>query len=79
MLLIKLNTIENAKDFCSVVNDPEYRNDDIDLCVGRYVVDAKSILGILSIDLTKQLKVVFHGTGFQRRKEFFDKLNKWKI
>lgn len=75
---VKLNTIESAKEFCNVVSDSKYNDVDIDLSCGRYIIDAKSILGILSMDITKKMTVTFHGDGFQRRKEFFDKLNKWK-
>ncbi|MBS6833383.1 MAG: HPr family phosphocarrier protein, partial [Clostridiales bacterium] len=34
---------------------------EIDLTSGRYVVDAKSIMGIFSLDLTKPIKVEAHG------------------
>ena len=78
-MLVKLSTIENAKEFCEIVSSEQYRDVDIDLSCGRYVIDAKSILGILSMDITKKMTVTFHGDGFQRRKEFFEKLNKWKI
>ena len=76
---IKLNTIESAKEFCDIVSDSQYRDVDIDLTCGRYVIDAKSILGILSMDLTKILTVVFHDGNDERCKEFFDKIKKWKI
>ncbi|HIT56858.1 MAG TPA: HPr family phosphocarrier protein [Candidatus Galloscillospira stercoripullorum] len=38
---------------------------EIDVLSGRYVVDAKSILGLLSLDLTKPVSVEFHGDGEQ--------------
>lgn len=76
---IKLNTIESAKEFCDIVSDSQYRNVDIDLTCGRYVIDAKSILGILSMDLTKILTVVFHDDNDEKCKEFFNKIKKWKI
>ena len=49
---IKLPLAENVKAFVNVVNKYPY---DIDLRAGRYVVDAKSILGILSLDLAKAI------------------------
>ena len=60
-MLIKLNCIENAKDFCKITSSTPYKDIDIDLKCGRYVIDAKSILGILSVDLMREMKVVFHG------------------
>ena len=76
---VKLNTIESAKEFCNIVSDSQYNDVDIDLSCGRYTIDAKSILGILSIDITKKMVVTFRGDGFQRRKEFFEKLKKWEV
>lgn len=49
---IKLPLAENVKAFVNVVNKYPY---DMDLRAGRYVVDAKSILGILSLDLAKPI------------------------
>lgn len=47
---IKLNMAENVKTFVQKVANYPY---DMDLRSGRYVVDAKSILGIFSLDLNK--------------------------
>ena len=60
-MVVKISCIENAKEFCKIVGSSQYKDIDIDLQCGRYVIDAKSILGILSVDLTNQMKVVFHG------------------
>ena len=43
---------DNVKNFVSLVNRYTY---DMDLRSGRYVVDAKSILGIFSIDLSRPI------------------------
>ena len=49
---IHLSLAENVKDFVNVVSKYPY---DIDLRSGRHVVDAKSILGIFSLDLNKPI------------------------
>lgn len=49
---IKLSLAENVKTFVNVVNRYPY---DMDLRAGRHVVDAKSILGIFSLDLSKAI------------------------
>lgn len=49
---IKLSLAENVKSFVNIVNRHSY---DIDLRAGRHVVDAKSILGIFSLDLSKPI------------------------
>ena len=46
---IKLSLAENVKSFVNIVNRYAY---DVDLRAGRHVVDAKSILGIFSLDLS---------------------------
>lgn len=49
---IKLSLAENVKAFVNIVNRYPY---DVDLRAGRHVVDAKSILGIFSLDLSKPI------------------------
>lgn len=51
---VMLKSINDVKDFVNIVNKYEF---DIDLSSGRYVVDAKSIMGIFSLDLSKPIKV----------------------
>jgi phosphotransferase system HPr-like phosphotransfer protein len=41
---------------------------DIDVVSGRYIIDAKSIMGIFSIDLAKPIRVEIHGTDEDARK-----------
>ncbi len=54
---IILKSINDVKDFVNVVNRYDF---DVDLTSGRYVVDAKSIMGIFSLDLSKPIKVEVH-------------------
>ncbi len=54
---IVLNSINDVKNFVNVVTKYDY---EIDLISGRYVVDAKSIMGIFSLDLTQPIKVEVH-------------------
>jgi len=49
---IKLQMAENVKKFVNIVSKYPY---EIDLRSGRHVVDAKSILGIFSLDLNKPI------------------------
>ena len=58
---IVLASITDVKNFVNIVN--KY-NCDVDLTSGRYVVDAKSIMGIFSLDLSKPIKMdVQNGDG----------------
>lgn len=54
---IMLNSIMDVKEFVNIVNRFPY---EIDLTSSRYVVDAKSIMGIFSLDLSKPIKVEVH-------------------
>ena len=52
-----LDSIDKVKGF---VNDISRFNTDFDLISGRYVIDAKSIMGIFSLDLSKPLELTIH-------------------
>ena len=54
---ISLQAINDVKDF---VNTVMLFNYDIDLVSGRYAVDAKSIMGIFRLDLSKTIKLQAH-------------------
>lgn len=54
---ISLNSIDKVKSF---VNDLTKFDSDFDLVSGRYVIDAKSIMGIFSLDLLSPIKVEAH-------------------
>lgn len=54
---ISLNSIDKVKAF---VNDVTKFDTDFDLVSGRYVIDAKSIMGIFSLDLSKPIDLTIH-------------------
>lgn len=51
---ISLNSIDKVKSFVNTISQYYY---DFDLISGRYVIDAKSIMGIFSLDLAKPIKM----------------------
>ena len=53
---ISLNSIGKVKSFVNAITQFDF---DFDLISGRYVIDAKSIMGIFSLDLTKPLSLSF--------------------
>ena len=57
---ISLNSIDKVKSF---VNDLTKFDTDFDLLSGRYVIDAKSIMGIFSLDLSKPIDLNIHEEG----------------
>ena len=52
-----LASINDVKDFVNLVSRYDF---DVDLTSGRYVVDAKSIMGIFSLNLSKPIKIEIH-------------------
>lgn len=62
---IFLGTIEKVKDF---VNEVSHLECDVDIVSGRYVIDAKSIMGIFSTDLSKPVNVRIHAQGAEAEK-----------
>ena len=57
LVTISLDTVEKVKGFVNTVSPLD---GDFDLVSERYVVDAKSIMGIFSLDLTKPLSLKIH-------------------
>ena len=57
---ISLNSIDKVKSFVSTISQFDY---DFDLVSGRYVIDAKSIMGIFSLDLSKPIDLTVHAEG----------------
>lgn len=72
-LQIQLKTIDDVKDFVNIVSKCSY---DVDLTSGRYTVDAKSIMGIFSLDLSKPIKVEVFSDDCE---EFLNEIKRFTI
>lgn len=70
---IRINTIEDVKNFVSVVTGVEF---DVDIVSGRYAIDAKSIMGIFSLDLSKDLELRIHSDNCG---EFLDDIKSYIV
>lgn len=57
--VIKINTFEDVKNFNRITSNQLF---DADLVKGRWVIDAKSLLGIYSLDFSQPLDLVIHAT-----------------
>lgn len=68
-----LDSIDKVKGF---VNDISRFNTDFDLISGRYVIDAKSIMGIFSLDLSKDLELRIHSDDCG---EFLDEIKNFIV
>ena len=69
ILNVKLNSINKAKEFNAIASK---HIEDIDLLSGRYIIDAKSIMGIFSLDLSITIELRIH-TDDEKAKEDFMK------
>lgn len=69
---IKLNATEEVQEFVNAATRCDF---DVDVYYNRFLIDAKSILGVLSLDLTKVLTVDCHGES----KEFNRTLKKFAV
>lgn len=70
-VMISLKSIDDVKGFVSEVSKVPF---DVDLSSGRYVVDAKSIMGIFSLDLSNPIKVEIHCQNDSECAGFVEKL-----
>ena len=55
---ISLNSIGKVKSLVNTIS--QFEDCDFDLVSGRYVIDAKSIMGIFSLDLSKPIDLAIH-------------------
>jgi phosphotransferase system HPr-like phosphotransfer protein len=69
---IKLSSIDDVKKFVNATLDCPY---EVDISSGRYVVDAKSIMGLFSMDLTKPVEMTINSDADVSK--FLDKIKEF--
>ncbi len=65
-------------DVRNIVEAASQMSCDIDLISGRYVIDAKSIMGIFSLDFSKPITLEIHGTD-EEADSFIEKIKEYII
>ena len=70
---VSIDSIEKVKEFVTIVNEYPY---DFDLVTGRYVINAKSIMGIFSLYLSKPIELHAHTDN---AKEFLNAIDKFIV
>lgn len=70
---VSLQAINDVKQFVNIVMKYDF---DIDLVSGRYAVDAKSIMGIFSLDLSKPIELNAHT---ENADEFLKEISKFIV
>lgn len=69
---ILIDSVEKVKEFTSVVNQEEV---DCEIIEGIHIIDARSIMGIFSIDLSKPLQLNIHSDNT----EILNKIKKFVV
>lgn len=73
---INLNSIEKVKSF---VNEITKFEAEFDLVSGRYVIDAKSIMGIFSLDISKPIDLNIHADTETETNEILDAIRPYVV
>lgn len=76
MCKVMLNSIDKAKRFVNITSRVD---GDVFLQSGRYIIDAKSIMGIFSIDLTKPLEMSFEKCSDGERDKYLEKIQEFIV
>ena len=69
---VLLNNIDKIADFIKVVSKIEY---DVDLGSGSHIIDAKSLIGIFILDLSKVAILTIHSDD----ENILDKFSEWRV
>ena len=72
-MLISLTNVQDIREFVNFVILTDY---DVDLIQGRYTIDAKSIMGIFSLDLLSPIKLIAHSKDSD---ELFENISKFAV
>lgn len=70
---VKLNAISDIRDFVNAASNCENR---VDAVSGRYIVDAKSLMGLFSLDLSKPVELHVHT---ENPKKFYDSIKSYIV
>jgi Phosphotransferase system, HPr-related proteins len=76
IIKVRINTLDKVKDFVNIVS--KYSSE-ADLSCERYTVDAKSILGILSLNLIKDLTLTLKGSDNLENENMLNNLESFLI
>ena len=73
---IKLDTIDKVKKFINIVDKFE---NDIDIISGRYLVNAKSIMALFSLELARPLSVIIHDASIKDVARLQEQMEEFRV
>lgn len=71
-LMLRLNMVSDVKEFIEQVSKIDV---DVDLSKNRYTIDAKSVVGIFTLDLSDPVKLVIHSDN----ESLIEPFKKWVV
>lgn len=74
---IKINNVNDAGMINAIAN--KYKEFDIDCICGRYIIDLKSIMGILSLGLPKEVEIEARTDNTSAADSVYRDLERWKV
>ena len=74
--IVNLNSINKIKEFSKDISMFEA---DIDVKSGRYVIDAKSIMGLFSLDLSKPIEIIIHSDSDSELERFAEVMKNYEV
>ncbi|SHF62704.1 PTS HPr component phosphorylation site [Caldanaerobius fijiensis DSM 17918] len=73
---VDLHSIDRVKEFVEITSKYPF---ELDLISGRYVVDAKSIMGIFSLNLSKPIELVIHSDDEAEVAKFMEEIKEYVV
>ena len=70
--IVKISLVDDVKKFISIVDSIDC---DIDLVKGSVIVDAKSLVGVFTIDISQPTKLVIHSDD----ESLLDNFKEWRV
>ena len=77
--IVKLESMDNAVLFVKICNKYKDVNIDYSVIGSRYIVDAKSVMGIMSTTLGREANVTIHTDNSRVIDSFVDHIHKWIV
>ncbi len=76
-IYIRLKTIDEVQKFIDICN--QFEEIDIDYIVGRYAIDAKSMMGVLSVSLGRMAKIEINKADQKTIESFCKLIQNWIV
>ena len=75
-VIIRLPSVKEVKDFVSAISSCDF---DLDIAADRYIIDAKSTMGIFSLDLSKPLELRIISDDENETADVLDKIGRFIV